>query len=131
MGGVEVRKEKADSSLTTPEPTPKSKSLFGAPGTFGAPFAQNDSVREGKNAHRRGMTSPTFTANFRVRRLGDFDYVAAGCCCGIGALDEFLRNRVELRGLRTLGAGQCYGKSAVSAFTNGGDQFDRHQGTGC
>ena len=28
------------SSLTTPEPTP----LCGAPGTFGAPFAQNDSA---------------------------------------------------------------------------------------
>ena len=34
----------ADSSFTTPEPTPKSGMLFGAPGTFGAPFAQNDTA---------------------------------------------------------------------------------------
>ena len=36
---------KADSSLTTPEPTPKSRALRG-PGTFGDSFAQNDSLLE-------------------------------------------------------------------------------------
>ena len=41
-------KATADSSLTTPEPTPKGKSaLWGPrPGTFGAPFTQNDSCVE-------------------------------------------------------------------------------------
>ena len=38
------KKATADPSLTTPEPTPKSVRSFGAPGTFGAPFAQDDSA---------------------------------------------------------------------------------------
>jgi hypothetical protein len=42
IGRVEVCDGEADSSLTTPEPAPKSLSLFGAPGTFGDPFVQND-----------------------------------------------------------------------------------------
>jgi hypothetical protein len=37
------QRAEADSSLTTPKPTPKSGPLFRAPGTFGAPFVQNDS----------------------------------------------------------------------------------------
>jgi hypothetical protein len=45
---------KADSSLTIPEPTPKSESsLFGAPGAFGAPFTQNDTL----NIYRRFIKS--------------------------------------------------------------------------
>jgi len=73
-----------------PRTYPKERGLFGAPGTFGAPFTQNDTAYVYVNL---------------ATRLADFDNVAAGCCCGIGALDKFLGNSVELGGLRAFGSG--------------------------